>query len=66
MVFEHSKFNRHSSLVYLSFDNGTFTYTAEFKCEIDGTLWPRELECAWQIVKLYKEQSKLSNLGPKS
>lgn len=51
MSTEPSKYNRHDSLVYLVFDNGTFTYTTEFKCVIDGTLWPRELESAWQIVK---------------
>lgn len=66
MATESSKCNRHDGLVYLVFDNGTFTYTTEFKCVIFGTLWPRELESAWKIVSLYKEQNKLSNRDPKS
>lgn len=59
-------YNRHNSLIFLVFESGHFTYTNDFRCVVEGTLWPRELKAAWDIVGIYKEQNKLSNQGAKS
>ena len=65
-IATNSPYNRHDSLIYLIFESGTFTYTNDFKCVVEGSLWPRGLKAAWGIVGLYKEQHKLSNQGDKS
>jgi hypothetical protein len=62
----NDRYNRHNSLIYLIFESGTFTYTNDFRCIIEGQLWPREMKAAWDIVGIYKEQHKQSNRGVKS
>lgn len=48
-------------LLMIRFDRATVQYTESFEVQIDGPLWPRELEAISTILKIYKEQSKIAS-----
>jgi hypothetical protein len=45
-------------LLLIKFQNGTVRYTNEFKIILEGTLYPRHLEAANTIIKVYKAVSR--------
>lgn len=55
------KSDRSRFLLELKYDNGRVVYTTDYRMEVEGSFWPRELASAVAICKIYAEQNKITN-----
>jgi hypothetical protein len=46
------------NLLEMKFSEGTVRYTDKFQIVLEGSLYPRQLQAANQIIQIYKEVTK--------